>query len=425
MRKIATVCLAALAKHVLKNGLRVLLSEDHTSPTISYYSWFDVGSGHEKKGMTGIAHLFEHMMFQGTQKFGKKQYDKLIASHGGNNNAFTSNDYTAYYVNIESSELELLIKLEADRLTGLNITKENLDSEREVVKEERRLRTDNDPMGKMYEELFLLAFPEHPYGWPVIGFMQDVTGLSVDQCKDFYQTYYSPNNLTIALVGDFSVSKAIKLLEKYYSSAPSQVIPPREMPKISLEPSEKRKMIHDVTQSEMLMTVFQVPKVGTPESYAFSVLEKILSSGNTSRLYKRLIYEEEVATQVGAGYYGLKDAGLFLFYLIMKPGSSLKKGEKMLIEEIKDIIDKKVSDRELIKAKNNLSTSFAFGLKSRNTVARELGYNQLIYGDYRHFFSDLKKYESITAQDIQKAAEVFFVPNRKTTIVLLPQGNES
>ena len=405
-------------EHVLKNGLRILIHEDHTAPIISYYSFVNVGSVNEKPNQTGIAHLFEHMMFLGTQKYGKKEYDAILAAHGGVNNAATSQDYTNYFADIPSSHLELVMQLESDRLVNLNLTQENLNSEREVVKEERRLRVDNNPMGKMYLALFELAFPNHPYYWPTIGYMKDLNQLTVPQCQEFYKTYYSPNNTVLALVGDIDPKKALDLFKKYYENLPPQKIPELKAPEIPQQKKQRVKILKEPTQSEVMLMGYPTPATGHPDMYALDILSKILSSGKTSRLFKRLIYEEQVASAAWGSHYGLKQAGLFLFMVRMKPGFKIKKGEEYLFDEIQKIKTAKVTSRELTKAKNQILSGFLFGLKSKNEIAENLGLNQIYYGDYRHFFTDIDRYNEVTEEDIQKVAQKYLLKDRQNVVYL-------
>ena len=405
-------------EYVLKNGLRILMHVDHTAPIISYYSFVNVGSVNEKNHQTGIAHLFEHMMFLGTQKYGKKEYDAILAAHGGVNNAGTSQDYTNYYVDIPSSHLELVMELESDRLVNLNLTQENLNSEREVVKEERRLRVDNNPMGKMFVALFELAFPNHPYYWPTIGYMNDLNALSVPQCQEFYKTYYSPNNTVISLVGDFDPDKALALFKKYYEHLSRQNIPELKAPPILPQKKARIITLKEPTQSEVMLMGYPAPGAGHQDMYALDVLSKILSSGKTSRLFKRLIYEEQVATSSWGAYEGLREAGIFLFMVRMKPGLKIKKGEEYLFDEIQKIKSAQVSARELTKAKNQILSSFLFGLKSKNEIAENLGLNQIYYGDYRHFFTDIDRYNQVTEDDIQKVAQKYLLKEKQNVVYL-------
>ena len=391
---------------------------DHTAPIISYYTFAHVGSANEKPNQTGIAHLFEHMMFLGTKKYGKKEYDAILAAHGGINNAGTSQDYTNYYVNIPSSNLELVMELESDRLVNLNLTQENLNSEREVVKEERRLRVDNNPIGKMYLAVFELAFPDHPYSWPIIGYMKDLNAFSVSQCQEFYKTYYSPNNAVIALAGDFDRDKALALFKKYYENLSPQNIPELKPRPIPPQKRPRIKTLKESTQSEVLLMGYPTPSAGHPDMYALDILSKILSSGKTSRLFKRLIYEEQVASSAWGSYYGLKQAGLFMFMVRMKPGLKIKKGEDYLFNEIEKIKTGKVTARELTKAKNQILSSFLFGLKSKNEIAENLGLNQIYYGDYRHFFTDIDRYNQVTEDEIQKVAQKYLLKEKLNVVYL-------
>ncbi len=318
-------------KYTLPNGLTVLLHVDHSTPIVSYQTWFRVGSKNEEPGFTGIAHLFEHMMFKGAKRYTGEQFDLLLQANGATNNAFTTHDYTGYYENFPSAKLELIIDIESDRLENLNITNESLASEREVVKEERRLRVDNNPMGILRETLFGTAFRVHPYRWPVIGYMSDLNNITVEKAMQFYSTYYAPNNATIVVAGDFDPKEAKRLIEKYYSHIKSQPIPE---PKLAAEPKQtaprSQFVSHDV-QTVQFSLSYHTPKAGTDESYALDLLANIMGFGTSSRLHQRLVYKEQSALNAAAYNLTLQDSGLFQVTVALKPGAHFGKAERSVM----------------------------------------------------------------------------------------------
>lgn len=310
-------------EHRLSNGLRLLMLEDHKAPVVTFQVWYQVGSKDERPGLTGVSHFLEHLMFQGAKKYGTGEFDKVLTRNGGQNNAFTTEDYTAFYEVFASDRLPLAFDLESDRMQGLLLPPDKVVSEKNVVKEERRWRTENSPTGAVWEDLMALSFEAHPYHWPVIGWMSDLDAMSRDQILAYYRTYYRPDNAIVVVVGDFDTATAIRLAEKYYGRLPAQggnfprnptVEPPQN--------GERRAELIKNVQSPVVMAAYHVPAAGNTDLYALDLLDTILSSGESSRLYHELVYKQRVAQQVGSGLSENKDPGIYYVYGQPMPGKS-------------------------------------------------------------------------------------------------------
>ncbi|MEQ1878743.1 MAG: pitrilysin family protein [Bdellovibrionia bacterium] len=404
-------------RYRLPNGLTVLLYVDRGAPLITYHTWFKVGSRDEQPGTTGIAHLFEHLMFKGAKRHGPKAFDKVMQANGGTNNAFTSHDYTGYFETLPADKLEIAMDLESDRMENLQLTEENLKSEREVVKEERRYRVENDVTGRLFEETYSTVFKVHPYRWPVIGWMDDLARITVEECQKFYKTYYAPNNAVIVLAGDFNKAEAKKLLVKYYGHIPSQEIPPRIVPAEPKQTEARENIFEREVQSDYLSLAFPNAPAGAPDYYALDVLQLILGEGSSSRLYKRLVYEAQIASWVGVSNSGSKDPGLFSVIAALKPGASQKKLERMIFDELNRARTQLYSEGEIQKAKNKIMTANVGTLKTLYGKAQALAFNEVVMGSYEFLHKDLERYNKVTAQQIQKAAKTFLGDQQRNLIV--------
>ena len=404
----------------LPNGLTVLLHEDHSVPLISYHTWFRVGSRHEQPGFTGIAHLFEHLMFKGAKKYGNKAFDRILRQNGATNNAFTSRDYTGYYINIPSTGLELVMDLESDRMQFLQITEAHLKSEREVVKEERRFRVDNNIPGTINEWLFLTVFAKHPYRFPVIGLMEDLNNIDVEKCKDFFRQYYAPNNAVIVIAGDFEISKAIALIHKYYGSIPRQTIQATVAPDEPLQKKPRLKVVYKDVQTESLALGFRVSKAGDPDSYALDLLSEIFAGNKSSRLYRRLIYESQLANSVGMYAYTPQEPGLLQIAVSLKPNQSSQRVLNIIAEELKKAQTSLLTEDELERAKTAVLLSHVNSMKTIHGKAQSLAVNEVLMGDYRFFFKDMERYSKVSLQQIQAVAKKYLNPSQQTLIHVKP-----
>ena len=408
-------------KYKLSNGLTVLLHEDHTVPLISYQTWFRVGSKNEQPGLTGLAHLFEHMMFRGAKRYSGEQLDTMLQANGATNNAFTTNDYTGYYENLPSSKLELVIDIESDRMENLKINAENLTAELAVVKEERRMRVDNNPMGMLRESLFGTAFRVHPYKWPVIGYMTDLDHVNVENAQAFHKTFYSPNNAIVVVAGDFDSGQAKKLIEKYYGGIPMQTLPTATRLMEPALSAARTQFLSKPVQSIQFVVSYQTPKNGEDDTYALDLLSNIMGSGDSSRLHQRLVYKDQIASNVSVYNQTLQEAGLFQIYVSLKPGQDFGKAQRAVLGEIWRPRNIDVSDVDLQKAKNQVMKGYVDGLKTIHGRAEALALNETLYGDYEMLFKDLDRYNKVTKAQIRKAAMKYLAPEKVTLVVLRPE----
>ncbi len=414
-----------IEKVTLNNGLTVILQKDNSVPLISYNTWFRVGSKDEEKGFTGMAHLFEHMMFKGAKRYSGDEFSNVLRANGGNFNAFTTRDYTGYYLNLPSSKLDLAMDIESDRMVNLKLSKEMLDSEREVVKEERRFRYDNNVLGGLFEAIFEFGLLNHPYRWPVIGWMEDLDRITVDKAMDFYRRFYAPNNAVVVIVGDIQIGSVKSLLKKYYGALDAQKID--RLPYVQ-EPDhikEKIENLYKDTQSDYVSYTYLIPRIGSPESYVFEVLVKVLGQGNSSRLHRRLVYESQLATGVSSYTFGLQELDLFQIMYSLRPekdpvkkAGMLTSAKKIVDGELWSLRNKLCSEKEIQKAKNNIVMELVGSLKSFSGRGRALASNEVLFGSYSKLFSDIEKYMSVTPEEVRATAEKFLNPSQRTIIHL-------
>jgi zinc protease len=408
-------------KFVLNNGLTVLLHEDRSIPMVSYHTWYRVGSRDEKPGVTGAAHMLEHMMFKGAKKYTDKEFDRILHANGIQNNAFTSWDYTGFYENLPSSKLELIMDVEVDRMRDLALKPASLTSELEVVGEERRWRVDNNPPSLLREVLFDTIFTEHPYHWPVIGYMKDIKEYTVEKLRHFYATYYVPNNAVLVIAGDIDVKKTKALVNSYYSSLPSRPLPERKYQQEPEQKTAKRKTIEGEVQNTSVVLAYKGVASGHPDSYALDLAANILGAGSSSRLYKKLVYQMQKATSAGAYNVTNADPGVILLMASMKPSVHSEIAEAIFREEIEKIKKNPVSVRELEKSKNQVMKDFVDGLTTIDGKAQALAVNEIMYNDYSRLFSDLKRYETVSVKDIQRVANTYLLDHRQVVGVLNPK----
>lgn len=407
-----------VTKFVLSNGLTVLLLEDHSVPMVSYHTWYRVGSRDEKPGVTGAAHMLEHMMFKGAKKYDGKAFDRIFHENGITNNAFTTNDYTGFYENLPSSKLELVMDMEVDRMSSLVLSPEELKSEKEVVKEERRWRVDNNPMGLVREVMMGTIFKTHPYKWPVIGYMKDIEAYDSDKLRYFYNTFYVPNNAVLVLVGDFKTSKVKGLIEKYYGSLPAKPLPER---KYDIEPAQKvqrNAIIRKDVQNNSFIVSFQSPKQGHADMYALDLAAGILGSGTSSRLHKRLVYQKQLATSAYAYNFAMIDSGVLGVGVNVKPGLDTQESLEVVYNEIWKLRNQLVTPQELEKAKTLIMKDLVDGLKTMDGKARSLAVNEIATGSYQSLFSDLEKYQAVTAEDIKRVMNAYTQQTQRSIVTL-------
>jgi zinc protease len=409
-----------IAEHTLKNGLKVLILEDHKAPTATFQIWYRVGSRDENTGKTGLSHLLEHMMFKGTKKYGPKTFSQTIQRAGGTDNAFTSKEYTGYFELLASDRIGLPIELEADRMQNLVLTKDAVLSERDVVTEERRLRYDDDPQSLVYEQVMAVAFNNHPYRWPVIGWMSDLKTLNPDDLINHYRTYYAPNNAVAIVVGDVKKEDIVAKVEAAFGNIPAGP----EIKTIKIEDDEqigeRRFYVRKEAELPFIVSAYKVPDIKHEHGFALDVLGSILSDGKSSRLYQRLVYEQQLALSAWAGYEGLyKDPFLFLTGATAASGKNIEDVEKAINDEIEKIKKEPPSEQEVQKAKNQIEASFIMGQDSIYMQARMIGTFEMI-GGWRLWDRYLAGVRKVSPEDVRRVAEKYLVPDKRTTGILIP-----
>ncbi len=411
-----------IASQALGNGLRVLMVEDHAAAVINLQIWYHVGSKDEKPGRTGFAHLFEHLMFKGSAHVGPEQHSRIIEAVGGFDNAYTNDDVTVYWETFPSNYLERVIWLEADRLGSLNVGQANFTSEREVVKEERRVRVENPPYGRIEEDLYTAAFTVHPYKHTTVGSMDDLNKASLEDVREFFRTYYRPDNATMVIVGDFGAAEALRWVEKYFGGIPR---PARPTPRVTLkEPPQRaeRRLTKSYSNSPLPAVVegYQMPPLFTPDSYPLILAANILSHGESSRLYRKLVYEDRVAVQ-SAGFGNFTEhPNLFWAYAVMNEGHSATEGERSIEAILERMKNEPVSDRELEKAKNQVIANFILGRQTAQEKADAIGRYAVLGRDPKLINAELERYLRVTPADIQRVAREYFVPKQRTVLLVEP-----
>lgn len=405
----------------LANGLKVVTVEDHTIPSVTFAIGFHVGSRNERPGITGISHLFEHMMFNGSAKYKPTEFDKVLENGGGYSNAYTSNDITFYYEEFNPDLLDKVLDMEADRMRSLKLDTANIEQERGIVKEERRVSTDNSVRGSMFEDLYAAAFVAHPYHWPVVGWMKDLDNISLQDAKDYFKTYYAPNNATVFVVGDFDARQLQKKMEKLFGSIPRQT-PPRRV--LNAEPDqhgEKRLLLHKVAELPAVAIAYKSSSVSSPDMYALNLLATVLGRGQSSRIYTTLVYEDQMCTEVGAGADEMIDPGLFTIFAQMHRGKKTGDAEEEIYDIIKDVAENGISAEELQKAKNTALSDYVDNFKTNQGIAGRLGFYEVIYGDYKKSFSVSDEYAKVTMDDIKRVAALYLTDRNRTVITLVPE----
>ncbi|MBC8548377.1 MAG: insulinase family protein [Candidatus Brocadiales bacterium] len=413
-----------LKEHRLKNGLRLILGEDHSSQIISFQVWYNVGSRNERPGITGISHLFEHMMFKGSKNVEPEEHGRIIQQNGGTDNAFTAKDMTAYFENLPSSQLELAVRLEADRMAHLRLTADTLASERQVVKEERRMRVDNSLVGKLSEALYSTAFISHPYRWPVIGWMSDIDSISLEDCKAFYRSHYAPNNATVILLGDIDFQETISIVEKHFGNIPPAELTDDVIPIEDIQKQERQKDLFVDASFPWLAVAYHIPEAAHDDIPVLELIGNILTSGRSSRLYRKVIYEDQSALSVFASVDNNKYPGLFVITVnSIKQGHNLEEVTSVANESLERLKTEMVTERELEKAINQKETNLVFGLQTNFVRGMRIGFSLARTGDPLGFIKKLESYRHATVEDIQKVAIKYFTPENRTIIRLLPRGN--
>jgi len=411
-------------KQTLDNGLTVFLIPDHSCPSVTLQVWYKTGSRNERPGITGISHLFEHLMFKGTQKYPGGTFDRLVESNGGWDNAWTWVDNTAYYEVMPSDKLELVLQLEADRSRNLILDTENLDSERNVVINERLWSVDNSPEGSLYEVLINNAFVAHPYRWEVIGFIDDLRAITLEDCLEYYRIHYAPNNSFLIISGDFDPSHAMRMVNENFRPLKAEQPPP---PVKSIEPEQKGEKRIDFIRAAQLPAVmagYKIPGAAHPDIIPLEVAARILFDGESSRLQKRLVYDEQKAVTLEGEAESHHDPYLFYVYAQATPGADIEDIKNILFEEIEKLASAPISEGELQKAKNQMESDFIFGLQSNTNRAYNIGIFEVSVDDYSRIYDYPDKIQSVTSEDVMRAAAEYLVRNNRTVVTLVPETTQ-
>jgi zinc protease len=404
----------------LANGMKVIVWTDRDIPNVALYNWVRAGSRNEVPGITGLAHFFEHMMFNGTSKRQPGEFDRLMEAQGGSNNASTSDNVTIYQDWIPRSALNLVFDLESDRLANLSFDPQVVESERGVVYSERRLSVEDSNQGFLVEQVQSTAFVAHPYQIPTIGWPSDIQGWKVEDLQKFFKTYYAPNNCTLILVGDVSADEGFALAKKYLEPIPRQEPPPAVRTVEPEQLGEKRVLVERNASTPLLYIAYKAPAANDPQGPAINLLMSVLTEGNSSRLHRLLVEEKKLAIDVGGSFQEGFDPGLTWLYLTLPQGANVAEAERALDEALAQVVASGVTDAELARAKNLYASSFWNELATINGKANLLGAFEVYEGDYRKLFDSPATYEKVTRADVQKAAALVFQKNRRTVGVLQP-----
>jgi zinc protease len=412
----------AFKEYKLKNGLRVILAEDHSAPTFSICVTYNVGSRDERLGRTGFAHLFEHILFQGSENVGKGEHIILVQNNGGRANGTTNPDRTNYYETLPANQLELGIFLEADRMRAPNITQANFDNQRLTVQEERRQSYDNRAYGKTYEAMIETAYDGFAYKHSTIGSMEDLNAATLGDAAEFFRTYYAPNNAVLSLVGDFRTEAALKLIKKYFENIPAQAPPPAPNVAEPEQKGERRKTIEDnFAPTARVDMAYKIPPGDSADWYALSVVGQVLSHGTSSRLHQKLVKEKEIAQSVSAGPDERRGPSLFWLSLSARPGSDLAVLERLVYDEIERLQHELIADWELDKVRMQLRREQAQQLYSTRRRANSLGHYAVYYDNPNLINTVWQKYQNVEKGDVQRVAKKYFNEGNRTVIITMPK----
>src|SRR5499427_4517349 len=407
----------------LPNGLIVVLSEDHSTPIVHVNLSYHVGSKNERAGRTGFAHLFEHLMFKGSKNVQPEAHTSMLASVGGQSNAYTTDDETVFWETAPAQYLPLTLWLEADRMATLRIDKDTFENEREVVKEERRMRVDNQPYGRLNEIIYDQAFTVHPYKHATIGSMKDLEAASVEDVRDFYRTYYVPSNATLALVGDFDSAQAMQLITQYLGRVPkAEREVPRDIPKEPPQTREKRVTLQQPWPLPAVVVAYHITHDGNPDSYPLHIAAKLLSDGQTSRIYQKLVYEKQLAVAAFGSANLIEDPNLFYAVAIVQPGHTTEEVASTLIAEFDRLKTEPIKERELQRAKNQFARDYILGRESNQQKAGVLAHAVVIHNDIKTADGEFDIFQNIAVADVQRVARTYFTPDNRLVLTLLPNG---
>jgi zinc protease len=409
----------------LPNGLTVVLSEDHSTPIVHLQLWYHVGSKDERTGRTGFAHLFEHMMFKGSKNVESEAHTSYISSVGGQSNAYTTDDATVFWETAPAQYLPLMLWLEGDRMASLKINKETFEREREVVKEERRMRIENQPFGRLQELIYDQAFTVHPYKHATIGSMADLEAASIEDVRQFYGAYYVPENATLALVGDFDSTQALQLVDRYLGRVPKAERPvPRDIPKEPPQAKERRVTLEENWPLPAVIVAHHITYDGHPDSYPLHIASKILSDGQSSRIFKSLVYDKQIALAAFGGGNIVEHPNLFFAVAIVQPGHTPEEAANALIAELERFKAEPVSEHELERAKNQFARDYIVSRESNQQKGAHLAHAVVIHNDIKTADGEFDIFMGITRADVQRVAKTYFTEQNRLVLTVLPKGSK-
>lgn len=407
----------------LDNGLHVILHQDNSTPIVAVSVLYHVGSKNEDPERTGFAHFFEHLLFEGSENIKRGEFDKYITNAGGTNNANTSNDRTYYYEILPSNQLELGLWLESERMMHAKIDPEGVETQREVVKEEKRQRMDNQPYGSILTEILKRAYTVHPYRWPTIGSLEHLNSATLEEFIDFYKTFYVPENATLSIAGDIDIKGAKAAIDKYFKDIkrggkpiprPTVVEPPQK--------EEIRDVVFDNIQLPAVIQTYHMPAQGTPDSYALNMLSTVLSGGQSSRMYKSLVDEQKKAYVVQAFPFSSEDPGLYIALGLANVGVSVDELEKGMDEEIRKVQEELIPEKEFQKVRNQIESDYVQGNSSMIGIAEQLANYHVYYGDAGLINNELDRFMKITREDLQRVAKKYLTKENRVVLHYLPKS---
>ncbi|MFZ1676836.1 MAG: pitrilysin family protein [Saprospiraceae bacterium] len=410
----------------LPNGLHVILYQDKTTPIVAVSVMYHVGSKNENPERTGFAHFFEHLMFEGSDNIGRGEYDKYVQNAGGNLNANTTFDRTYYYEILPSNQLDLGLWLESERMMHARVDEKGIETQRQVVKEERRQRIDNQPYGSILEETFKRAYHVHPYKWPVIGSMAHLEAAEEKDYKQFYKDFYVPNNAVLSIAGDIDIEAAKVGIEKYFSGIPKSAQPVYR-PRVVEPPlnSEIRDTVWDNIQLPAVIQAYRIPAQGTKDYYAVDMVSRILSNGESSRLYKALVDEQQKALFVGNFPLALEDPGVSLTFGITNMGVDVTGLENAIDEQIAKVQNELITEKEFQKLRNQIESEYVTNNSRDAGIAESLATYYMFFGDANLINNEIDRYLAVTREDIMAAAKKYLVKSNRVTLHYLPKSQEN
>ena len=407
----------------LPNGLVVILHQDRSTPIVHVELWYHVGAKNERKGRTGFAHFFEHLMFKGSKNVNPEQHTSIVASVGGQANAYTTEDTTVFWQTIPAQYLPLALWMEADRMATLRIDQATFVTEREVVKEERRMRVENQPYGRLNEIIYDRAFTTHPYKHTTIGSMADLEAASIADVREFHDTYYVPENAVVTIVGDFDSAQALQMVTQYFGRVPKARRPvPRDIPKEPPQTRERRFTVEEEWPLPAVVVAYHITYDGHPDSYPLHITSKVLSDGQSSRIPRHLVYEKRLALSAFGSGTILEHPNLFYAVAIVQPGRTPQETEKALIEEFEKLKTEGITEHELQRAKNQFARDYMVGRESNDQKALHLSHAAVIHNDITTADGEFDIFTNITLADVQRVARTYFNENNRMVLYVLPRG---